>query len=103
MILVLLQITSSKAANCTHENKYNFGEDPIFIISPNPTSDHIIVSTSSSGKILIVDMLGNMICNVNIEKELTISTLEFIDGIYFVQFYADDGSNSLYRIIVKHN
>jgi hypothetical protein len=95
--------TSSTVFIHTHfDNTLTVPETPAtgIKIYPNPTSGMTAVSTTGASKILVTDMLGQVVYTAATSSDLTtVDMTAFAPGVYVVSVLNNDGSVSKARIV----
>src|SRR6202008_3696147 len=78
----------------------------VFSIIPNPTADKttIVFSLKDNGRIVLADMLGNIIKMVDLQKdqqEYLLETTDLAQGVYFITIFEKDAKLSTRKLVVS--
>jgi hypothetical protein len=79
-------------------------KDAAIDIYPNPVSDNLTVTTADKTmeqNIIISDITGRIVYNGSFYKSTSVSTIDFISGLYFVNIKSVN-TNTTYKISVAH-
>ena len=72
-------------------------------ISPNPANESFNIQTENNGVWKLFDTNGKLLEKGFHKNNLTeISTVQYADGVYFLNFLSDDGESFSERILVNH-
>lgn len=70
-----------------------------FEVFPNPSSGEVNIRTTKPGKLVVVDMMGRTVLQMNIQTTASINTLKA--GVYMVTFINEKETGSVKKLIVS--
>ena len=94
-----IYINSSIDASLNNVNKTS-----TFSMFPNPSNDKISINVDNNeqGNLKIVDIIGNVVFEEEINSTSEINVSDFKNGIYFVSIETNGVLTQLEKLIVKH-
>ena len=100
----VVQLKGNSSASNVGSNKVN---QDILHVYPNPSSSILTIEmpkTWRSGSIVLLDVLGNALKQVNThgENQVKLDISTFANGLYFIEGVSEDGFHQVQKIRIAH-
>lgn len=70
------------------------------IIYPNPTTDQFSIEAESATKVIVTDILGKVVMEIDLEKVKTVLSLgDLKNGVYMLSVYDGQTLKGNYKVV----
>ncbi len=73
----------------------------VYKVYPNPASDHILINYANANRLVISNLLGEIVLNAALVNQQRIDISKLRKGLYFVSFYKNESLNFTGKLIKK--